>query len=108
MSLNLASLIDIMRQNVTIMTMSLLTPEDQKKIGTAQVIINDGPKTQNVYCNEYYLGVSDQKNLTLPFGDNDIRIENKMYKLFVLPYTQANSYFKVEGSFMTQFINQLQ
>ncbi|MBN1699682.1 MAG: hypothetical protein JW881_19355 [Spirochaetales bacterium] len=99
----LESLAAIMRKNSFIIALSILSEKEKLQVGLAEIPVGNG--NNQVYCNDYYLGTESQDNLLLPFGENNIRIGNGLYKMFVLPYTKNNQYWSMDDSIISQMIN---
>jgi hypothetical protein len=92
----------VIRKNAFITGITILDAKEREKVGSASILVK---KTNtNIFCNNYYLGMNDQTDMLLPFGENDIRIDEKMYKMFVLPYSKNEQYWEIDDSIISQIL----
>jgi hypothetical protein len=92
-----------MSKNALLVGLSVLSLEERERVGAADIFLKD--QDQRIFCNDYYLGTTDQTNLLLPIGQNDIIIKDIMYKMFVYPYTKNYQYWEIEDSIITQILS---
>ena len=92
-----------MQKNALLIGLAVLELKERERVGSADILLTD--QGQAIYCNDYFLGSNDQIDLLLPFGQSDIKIKNKMYKMFVYPYTKNYQYWEIEDSVLTQILS---
>ncbi|MBN2444850.1 MAG: hypothetical protein JXJ04_26080 [Spirochaetales bacterium] len=101
--LTLDSLEAAMSRNALLIGLSVLNLQERERIGTADILVK--APDQKIYCNNYFLGTRDQKDIILPFGQNDVTIKDKMYKMFVYPFTKNYQLWELEDSIVTQILS---
>jgi hypothetical protein len=101
--LTLDSLEEAMSRNALLIGLSVLSLQERERIGTADILLKK--PDQKIFCNNYFLGTKDQKELLLPFGQNDVTIQDKMYKMFVYPYTKNYQFWDIDDSVITQILS---
>ena len=103
--LDMNALEQIMQKNSFLINMSILSDKEREQVGLAEITLKKSPSTDPIICNNYYLGKSNQADLLLPLGENDLRIGKRLYKMFIFPYTKNYQYWDFDQSVMTQMIN---
>jgi hypothetical protein len=100
--ITMESLDAAMRRNSLLVGLAALELKERERIGTAEIV----PKNdvQPIFCNNIYLGMADQTHLLLPSGQNDIKIGDKVYKMFVYPFTMNYQYWDIEDSIITNML----
>jgi hypothetical protein len=97
------SLETAMRRNAMLIGLAALEIKERERVGIAEITAKY--KGQQIFCNNYYLGTTDQTHLLLPAGQNDIRMDKIMYKMFVYPFTKNYQYWDIEDSIITNMLS---
>ena len=103
--LDMNTLEQIMQKNSFLINMSILSDKEREQVGLAEITLKKSPSSDPIICNNYYLGKSNQADLLLPLGENDLRIGKRLYKMFIFPYTKNYQYWDFDQSVMSQMIN---